>query len=132
MNRKGFTVLELLCMLAIIAITVAVLFSQSNDAYGADLQTLLIPSDAVIEDIASSIKNDPDQNVVVIVYSAIWDAGDFTAIDKYMIEMRRIINRLHQLGVPEYQIKMLLANKGGLEQDLTPIPASNGVYLYLE
>jgi len=134
MNRRGFTLIELLVIIAIIAIVVGVVFSQYNDAMGANLQTLLPATEAVVEDIAPAMKNDPDQFVVILVYSADWDSIDWSGcyFKKSIDKMKEVTVQLHDLGVPEYQIKWLLANKGGLDLDLMPTPATDGVYLYLE
>ena len=131
MNEKGFTLPELLIVIAILAILVA---TSIHFAHGMELLTPVFATDETIEEFAKAVVNDPDQGIVIIVYSAVWTASTdgYAKIDKLIDEYGRVMEKLVKLGVVNKRIHLLLANKGGLEFDGVSIPEVDGVYLYLE
>jgi len=134
MNKRGFTLVELLIVLAILAILIFAVLPLTRDAYGMELLAPVLATDEAVEELAKAVVNDPDQGVVVIIYSATWTAntGGYAKIDKLIAEYRRIMEKLVNFGIANERIHLLLANKGGLEFDGVPIPEVDGIYLYLE
>jgi len=136
MNRKGFTLVELLIVLAILAILAALFIPMidGNEAHGADFKPVLA-TDATIQSTATTLGSQPNLNVKVMTYLASWTHD---GMDPHMDRAQVVRNALMDNGVTNNRINMLYANKAGLES--TPVeggkpaaelPDSDGVYLLI-
>jgi prepilin-type N-terminal cleavage/methylation domain-containing protein len=135
MNKKGSTLIELIVVVAIIAVISAVLIPQfMGYAHGMDLNKPMLPTEAVLEDYARAARQDSNITITILLYSATWaaDSGGFEQIGKSMGEKDRVMEALVKLGVHGSQMNLLLANEGGLEFTCAVVPAKDGVYLILE
>ena len=129
MNRKGFTLIELMVVLAILAIVAAVVIPNIRSAHGMELLTPMPASDAMIDDVAAAMEYDPGTNVIVLIYMVEWTNDNISPAIK---EAKRVRDRLLSRGVSSSRIVTEFANKGGLVDDKVPTPAADGVYLYLD
>ena len=129
--RQGFTLVELLCVLAIIAILTAALipYVMNDRAHGMEIQKLLPTDDATVKTAIQLMKQDPHLTVTIMAYSAVWTTD---TVDPVIDQARKVLSTLHDAGIYANRITMLFANKGGLVEDSTPTPEADGVYLYLE
>ncbi len=136
MNKKGFTSIELLCVLAIIAIIAFLAFSQVNNANGMELSTPMLASDEVIKEVARATIDDHHQIITIMVYAAEWAADNegYEKISRIIDEQVEVRAKLIKLGISDGRIILLLANKGGLSLrfDGFAAPVEDGVYLILE
>ena len=137
LRHKGFTLVELLIVIAIIAILGAVLIPMINGgAHGMELNTYMEPSDGNILAVAKAIRTDPHQTVTVLSYAVKWDHN---LVDRLMDKNREIQNKLLRAGVAKHKIVFGMANADGLKYDgiaminqATALPPKDGVYLYLD
>ena len=134
MNKKGLTVVELILAAGIVTlITMTVITLCSRQAHGAELNRPILANDAVVNGSARAMLADPDRTVTILIYSEVWTAGQagYDRIDKLMNEYKSIIAKFAELGVSKQRVDLLLANKGGLIEDGTIAPTSDGVYIIL-
>ena len=130
MRQGGFTLVELLCVLAIIGILIMVVAAQFGDeAHGAEIQKLMPADDTSVKEVVKLLRQDPHQTVIVLTYAANWVMD---TIDPLMDESKVVFRTLIDAGIPEQRITWTFANKGGLMEDPMPTPPKDGVYLYLE
>jgi len=133
-NKKGVTLLELMVVIAILVILVFGIIPLVKDAYGLELRTPILATDGNIKEITRAVSGDPDQTVVIIIYSAIWvaDREGYVKIDKLMAEYERIMEKMVGYGISAKRITLLFSNQGGLDFDGIPVPETDGIYLYME
>ena len=130
MNRKGFSLFEVIIVLGVLAISATLVVPTFVN--GMELQTLMSSDDATVVKIAKAMRYDPHQTVTVIVYSKTWYPSDLDKIDEFMDKRDQVVKRLVNLGIYKHRIMTLLANESGLIGDITPTPAAEGVYIYLD
>jgi len=130
MNKKGSTLIKLLivgCIIGIVATwVVPALF---DEAHGMETQALMAADDATVSKVVRILRMDKYQTVTIMAYSPEWTIG---TVDPVLDQARKVLNTLHNAGIYANRITMLFANKGGLAEDPMPIPATEGVYLYLD
>jgi prepilin-type N-terminal cleavage/methylation domain-containing protein len=134
LNRKGFTLVELIIVLAILGILAVTLFHAAfpEKAYGAMfLNEVVETSDASISEIAGIADVTPTIQVVILIYAAEWTRDNS---DGLMDAARGVQQRLEDAGIPTENIVLNFANKGGLKEDgaIDRIPEKDGVYLYIQ
>jgi len=133
--RKGFTLFELLIVIAILGIFATLMIPWFlDDADGMELQKVFLASDASIQEAARAMRTDTEQTIVVMIYAAAWTADDkgYDLIEALMDEQTKVMAKFVKLGISSARVSLLIANKGGLENDGVTAPAQDGIYLYLE
>jgi len=128
--RKGFTLVELLIVLAILAILGALFIPMiDGKAHGAELGQFLLAEDDTMAEVAHAAQSDPHQTLTILVYAKTWDVEKVdTLLDKAAAVQAKLISH----RIPVHRINLHLANEGGLKEDGTTAPASDGVYISLD
>ena len=129
-NQRAFTIVELVIVITILAIFLALFIPTfMKSARGMELGKYYPADDANIATIASAMRTDLEQTVVIVLYAKNWD-GD--TADALVDEAAEVAAKFVKLGIANIRVHhYLFGNKGGFELDGKALPLADGVWLSL-
>ncbi len=133
MNNKGFTLVELIIVIAIIAILGLIAFGNFDESQGAEYRTFTaqLATGEAIQATIEVLKEDPDLSVVVMNYRSTWNRDQWDKIDESIEEGLAVVNKFLAAGIFQRRVIIGMSNQGNSFIDNNPHIKENGTYLLL-
>lgn len=133
MNKKGFTLVELIIVIAIIAILGLIAFGNFDESQGAEHLTFTaqLATDEAIQTTIEVLKGNPDLSVVVMNYRPTWNRDQWDEIDESIDEIHAVVNKFLAAGIFQRRVIIGMSNQSSSFVDNNTNVKKAGTYLLL-